>query len=154
MTFTWEVPVGRLRGKAREVTWDLTDVEAGTYTATAEASDRHKHTARGSLTVTVVICPGGRPDPPPCPTISVSCPSSVDSKDSLTFAATVSNVDPELTPTYDWSLSAGKIISGKATAKIIVDASGLSRDSVTATISVGGMNPACNTLASCTTTIR
>ncbi len=67
MTFKWQVPVGRLIGKSREVTWDLSGVPAGTYTATVEASDRHKHTANGSITVTVVICPGWRVNPPPCP---------------------------------------------------------------------------------------
>ena len=49
MTFKWQVPVGGLIGKSREVTWDLSGVQAGTYTATVEASDRHKHTANRSI---------------------------------------------------------------------------------------------------------
>ena len=150
ITFKWQVPVGRLIGKSREVTWDLSGVPAGTYTATVEASDTHKHIANGSVTVTVLICPGWRPDPPPCPTFSVSCPSSVESKESITFEATVSGGDPKMIPTYEWSLSAGKIISGQATRKVTVDVSGQSHESVTVTVTLGGANPSCATVASCT----
>ncbi len=150
MTFKWQVPVGRLIGKSRDVIWDLSGVQAGTYTATVEASDRHKNSGNGSITVTVVICPGWRPDPPPCPTVWVSCPSNVESNGSITFEATVSRGDPEIKPTYEWSLSAGKITSGQATPKVTVDLSGISHESVTATVSLGGLNPSCPAVASCT----
>ena len=149
--FTWQVPVGRLIGKGgREITWDLSGVNEGTYTATVEASDRHKNTAKGSITITVVICPGWHPPPPPCPIVSVSCPASVESKESIAFEATVSGGDREMIPTYEWSLTKGKIISGQGTRKITVDVSGLSSESVTATVSVGGAHPLCATTASCT----
>lgn len=153
MSFNWQVPVGRLIGKTPEVTWDLRSVEAGTYTATVEASDRHKHTASGSITVTVDICPGYLPDPPPCPLVMVSCPSSLESKDSLVFEATVSGGYSEISPTYKWSLSAGKIVSGQGTPRVTVDISGLSESWVAATISVGGFNPSCPTVASCAVTL-
>jgi hypothetical protein len=55
-----------------------------------------------------------------------------------------------MTPTYEWSLSAGKIIGGQATKKITVDITGLSPDYLTATVSVGGAHPLCATTASCT----
>ena len=153
--FTWQVPVGRLIGKGgREVTWDLSGVQEGTYTATVEASDRHKNTGSGSITVKVVICPGWHPPPPPCPLVSVSCPNSVESKGSITFEATVSGGDREMIPTYEWTLSAGKIISGQGTRKVTVDVSGLSNESVTATVSVGGAHPLCATVASCTMCLR
>ena len=150
INFTWQVPVGRLIGKDRQVTWDLRGVAEGTYTATVTASDRHKHSASGSITIEVVICPGWHPPPPPCPTVSVSCPTRVESKGSVTFDVTVSGGHPEIKPTYEWSLSAGKIIGGEATRKITVDVSGLSQDSVTATVSVGGSDPSCPTVVSCT----
>jgi len=149
MNFNWQVPVGRLIGKSSEVTWDFSGVDAGAYTATVQASDRHKHTGSGSITVTVDICPGYFPDPPPCPTVMVSCPSSLESKRSVTVEATVSGGYSKKAPTYEWSLSAGKIVSGQATPKVTVDVSGLGQDWVTATVSVGGFNPLCVTVASC-----
>ena len=148
--FTWQVPVGRLIEKGREVTWNLSGVETGTYTATVEARDQHKHSATGSISVTVVVCPGWRPDPPPCPLVMVSCPIGADENRSLTFVATVAGANPETKPTYKWSVSVGKIISGQATSKVIVDISGLKQPSVTATVSVGGFDPGCATVASCT----
>ena len=149
INFNWQVPVGRLIRKSREVTWDLSGVQEGTYTATVEASDTHKNTGSGSVAVTVVVCPGWLPDPPPCPTISVSCPSTVESKQPVTFEATVSG-GPDTTRTYEWSLSAGRIISGQGTTKISVDVSGVNDKSVTATVSLGGLNPSCPNAASCT----
>lgn len=148
--FIWQVPVGRLIGKGGlEITWDLSGVQEGTYTATVEVSDKHKNTGKGWTTVTVVICPGWHLERP-CPIISVSCPDSVESKGSITFEATVAGGDTEMIPTYEWSLSAGKIISGQATRKVTVDVSDLNRESVTATVSVGGAHPSCATVASCT----
>ena len=148
--FSWHVPVGRLIGEGgREVTWDLSGVQEGTHTATVEVSDKHKHTAIGSVKVTVVVCPGWHPTSP-CPSVSVSCPSTVESKASIAFEATVAGGDHEIKPTYKWSLSAGKIISGQATSKITIDVSGISGESVTATVSVGGFHPLCQTVASCT----
>jgi len=149
MNFTWQAPVGRLIANKRKATWDLSGVEAGTYTATVEASDKHKHTASASITVTVAICPSFLPDPPPCATVSVSCPSTAESKGSVTFEATVTG-GPDITPTFKWSLSAGKIISGQGTSKITVDVSSLRHRSVTATVAVGGMDPNCYEVASCT----
>lgn len=151
MTFTWQVPVGRLIGKDREVVWDLSGVPEGTYTATVEASDRLKNTAGSSVEVTVVICPNWfLPDPPPCPVVSVSCPVKMERKEQATFVATVAGGNTDVKLTYEWSLSAGKIISGKATPKIVVDVSDLNNDSVTATVKIGGVNPSCITDASCT----
>ena len=149
LNFTWHVPVGRLTGKNREVTWDLRGVEAGTYTATVEATDKHKHSAKGSITITVIVCPGWLPDPPPCPHIFVSCPYSAESKAAITFEAKVSSGPAGMKPTYKWSLSAGKIIRGQGTPKITVDVSGLSIDAVTATVSVRGAHRNCPTDASC-----
>jgi hypothetical protein len=155
ITFTWEVPVGHLSGKGREVTWDLSGVQEGTYTATVQARDeKFKQGGNGSVTVTVVICPGWHPDPPPCPTVSVSCPSEVDPKEAITFEATVSGGDPEIKRTYQWSVSSGKIISGQGTSKISVDVSDLSDASVTGTVSIGGDDPLCQTDASCSVHVK
>lgn len=149
MTFNWQVPVGRLIGKTREVTWDLSGVDAGAYTATVEATDKHKHTASDSITVTVENCPGLLLDTAPCPVVSVSCPGSLEPKDSIPFEATVYGGYSEKPPTYEWSLSAGKIVSGQSTPKVIVDVSGASKDYVTVTVTVGGFHPACALVASC-----
>ena len=148
--FTWTVTGGNLRGEGREVTWDLTGLAVGTYTATVEVNDGYQHTASGSTSVTIALCPGCEAPVPLCPEVSVSCPDNLASK-SIIFEAIVKGGDSEMTPSYTWSISAGKIISGQGTSKLTVDSSERGGRAITATVLLGGVNPACTIpQASCT----
>lgn len=154
LLYTWSVTGGKLSGEGREVTWDLTGVANGTYTATVEVNDGNQHTANGSATVTVAECPDCRVPPPPCPTVSVSCPDAVDVGQAVTFTASVTGGPEGFTPTYNWSVSAGTISSGQGTSTITVDTTGLGGQTVTATVSLGGADPSCSTTNSCSTQVR
>jgi hypothetical protein len=155
LLYTWSVTGGRLSGEGRQVTWDLTGVANGTYTATVEVNDGNQHAANGSTTVTVADCTDCVKPPPPCPTVSVSCPSEVDPGQAITFTASVSGGDSSASYTYNWSVSAGTISSGQGTSTITVDTNGLAGQSVTATVSIGGADPSCTgTTASCTTGVK
>jgi hypothetical protein len=153
LLYTWSVTGGKLSGEGREVKWDLTGVANGTYTATVEVNDGNQHTATGSATVTVADCPDCVKPPPPCPTVSVSCPSEVDAGAPITFTASLAGETGGATPTYNWSVSAGTISSGQGTSTITVDTAGVAT-SVTATVSVGGLDPSCNATSSCTTGVK
>jgi Bacterial Ig domain len=155
LLYTWSVTGGRLTGEGRQVTWDLTGVQNGTYTATVEVNDGNMHKATGSATVTVADCTDCVKPPPPCPTVSVTCPSDVDANQPITFTASVAGGDTGATWTYNWSVSAGTISSGQGTSTITVDTAGIGGQSVTATVSIGGADPSCTgTTASCTTSVR
>jgi len=155
LLYTWSVTGGKLSGEGKQVNWDLTGVANGTYTATVEVNDGNQHTANGSATVTIADCPDCVKPPPPCPTVSVSCPSEVDPNQPITFTASVSGGDSAATYTYNWSVSAGTISSGQGTSTITVDTSNLAGQSVTATVSIGGADPSCTgTTASCTTGVK
>jgi Bacterial Ig domain len=155
LLYTWSVTGGRLTGEGRQVTWDLTGVQNGTYTATVEVNDGNMHKATGSATVTVADCTDCLKPPPPCPTVSVTCPSDVDANQPITFTASVTGGDTGATWTYNWSVSAGTISSGQGTSTITVDTAGIGGQSVTATVSIGGADPSCTgTTASCTTSVR
>jgi hypothetical protein len=153
LLYTWSVTGGRLSGEGRQVSWDLTGVADGTYTATVEVNDGNQHTATGSTTVTVAVCPGCVAPPPPCPTVSVSCPSEVEAGQPITFTASVTG-EGAPTPTFNWSVSAGTISSGQGTSTITVDTAGTAGQSVTATVTIGGVDPSCNATASCTTGVK
>jgi hypothetical protein len=149
--FTWSATGGRLRGDGREVTWDLSGLSEGAYTAVVELNDGNQHTANAATTVTIALCPGCDRPPPLCPTISVSCPSEITGQ-PIMFEAIVAGGDPELKPayTYTWSITGGKIISGQGTSKLRVDISDLGSQSMTATAMLGGAHPACSAAeASC-----
>jgi len=155
LLYTWSVTGGRLSGEGRQVTWDLTGVANGTYTASVEVNDGNQHTATGSATVTVADCTGCVAPPPPCPTVSVSCPSDIDAGQPITFTASVTGGAEGATFTYNWSVSAGTISGGQGTSTITVDTTGLGSQSVTATVNIGGADPSCTgTTASCTTGVK
>ncbi len=148
LLYTWSVTGGTLSGEGRLVNWDLSGVNPGTYTASVEVNDGNQHLVTGTTTVTVAECTNCRP---PCPTVSVSCPSDVDEGQAITFTASVS---PDANVTYNWSVSAGTISGGQGTSSITVDTAGLGGQSVTATLELGGLDPACSRTASCTTSVR
>lgn len=156
LLYTWGVTAGRLRNDGRKVTWDLNGVAEGTYTATVEVNAGNQLTSTGSTTVRVATCTDCVTRESPCPTVSVSCPATFESKQPMTFVATVSGGDPAVTATYQWSLTAGKLISGQGTSKIVVDVSNLARQSLTATVSVGGFPSLCASInvASCSVQIE
>jgi Bacterial Ig domain len=152
LLYTWSVTGGRLTGEGRTVTWDLSGVAAGSYTATVEVDDGNQHKASGSAIVTVGDCKCAKP-PPPCPTVSVSCASTADPGTAIKFTASVSGGEG-LSLTYNWSVSTGTITGGQGTNEITVDTTGLGGQVVTATVSLGGVDPSCTgTTASCSTSI-
>ncbi len=148
LLYTWSVTGGRLTGEGRGVSWDLSGVNPGTYTATVEVNDGNGHTANGSTTVTLAECTGCRP---PCPTVSVSCPANVPQGSPITFTASVSG---DMNVTYNWSVSAGTISGGQGTSSISVDTASLGGQTVTATVELGGLDPSCSRTASCTTGVE
>jgi len=154
LLYTWSVTGGKVTGEGRSVSWDLSGIANGTYTATVEVNDGNQHTANGSAAVTIADCTGCKLPPPPCPVVSVSCTDAVDVGQAITYTASVTGGGSGLTPTYNWSVSAGTITSGQGTSTITVDTANLGGQSVTATVSVGGADPSCSTTSSCTTQVR
>jgi hypothetical protein len=151
LLYTWTTTGGRISGDGPNVTWDLTGVTPGTYTASVEVDDGCGCVAFTSTTVTVSECTNCVP---PCPQVSVSCPDTVDAGTPITFTANVSGGNPNATPTFNWSVSAGTITSGQGTSSITVDTTGLAGQTVTATVDLGGLDPSCSRTASCSTSVR
>ena len=148
LMYTWSVTGGKISGDGKNVTWDLSGSMPGTYTATVQVSDGSHPAVPASTTVTIAKCSNCAA--PPCPTVSVSCPSDVDLNGAITFSASVSA--PSVT--YNWSVSAGTITGGQGTSSITVDTAGLGGQTVTATVEVGGLAAACTRTASCSTAVK
>jgi opacity protein-like surface antigen len=92
-----------------------------------------------------------------CPTVDVACPDSVTAGGKVTISAKVSGGDTQVTPTYNWTVSAGYIESGQGTSTIVVNTDEVAGDSsVTATVELGGFARECvysSTVDSCTTSV-
>jgi hypothetical protein len=152
LLYSYNVSGGRITGEGPNVTWDLTGVQPGTYTANVEVDDRQGRPAAVSAAVTVSECAAcaGRVF---CPTVGVSCPDRINDGDATTFTADVRGGDESIPATYNWSVSAGTIMSGQGTPSITVNTNGLGRQTLTATVRVGGYPPECNMSGSCSVSV-
>jgi hypothetical protein len=151
LLYTYSTTGGRITGDGPNATLDLSGVAPGTYTVTVEVDDGCGCVAFTSTTVVVERCPCITP-PPVCPTIDVTCTDTARPGDKITFRASVTGGDPAVTATYNWTVSAGTIVSGQGTPEITVDTTGLpGQSSVTATVEVGGFDRSCTTSDTCTT---
>ncbi len=72
LRYAWAVSAGRIRGEGQKVIWDLSDVAAGTYTATVEVNDDTGLTAADSIRVTIALCRDCITRESSCPIILVS----------------------------------------------------------------------------------
>jgi hypothetical protein len=88
-----------------------------------------------------------------CPKVSVSGPDSVQPEQPATFTVSVTGGDRNLTPTFNWTVSAGTISSGQGTSTITVDTTYERSSIITATVDVGGYERRCPTTDSSTTSI-
>jgi hypothetical protein len=92
-----------------------------------------------------------------CPVTKVTCPETVYANDKLRFTAQVQGGDAKVTPTYNWTVSAGSIEFGQGTPSIYVSTRSLSDgETVTATVEVGGYDRECGygqIASSCTTSV-
>jgi len=149
LLYSYTVTGGRVTGEGANVTWDLSGVNPGTYTATVEVDDGCGCITSSQTTVTVANCSDCVTPPVPCPTVNVSCPDTAD-PGPITFTANVSGGPG--TQTYSWSVSAGTITGGQNTSSITVNAS--AGQSITATVELGGLDPNCPKTFSCTTNIK
>lgn len=92
------------------------------------------------------------PDPL-CPIITIDCPETAQAGATVTFTAKIQGAGPDPHLTFAWSISGGTIIGGQGTTAIKVDTTGLSRQPITATIEVSGLDRSCSKTASCLTAI-
>lgn len=89
----------------------------------------------------------------PCPSIVLNGPASytVEEGDSLVFKVKpLGKVYDDMGVTYNWAISSGFIEKGQGSSVIYVNTGGLKGLSVTATVEVGGLEPACPNIHSYT----
>lgn len=89
-----------------------------------------------------------------CPKIAIDSKYVVEKGTPMTFTVTLAGGDSNVSPTYNWSVSAGTIASGQGTSSIIVETTELEVDTnVTATVEIGGYDPACSSVSSFTASV-
>jgi hypothetical protein len=153
LLYSYTVTGGRITGEGANVSWDLSGVGAGTYTASVDVDDGCGCITAATTTVTIASCPDCVPDIV-CPAPTASCPDAVDQGTPITFTV---GGKLDATPAisgYNWTVSAGTITSGQGTPSITVSTDNLAGQSVTATVELAGVDPSCPRTASCTTSVK
>ena len=144
LTYNYTVSGGRVVGTGANVQWDLSSAQVGTYTITTGVDDGCGVCGKtDTRTIKVQECPDCIAPGPKCACVTptVSGPSGVTNPgDAMTFTASAASDS-----TYNWSVSAGTIESGQGTPIITVrTTSEMAGSNVTATVDIGGSDPACN----------
>lgn len=143
LTYNYTVSGGRVVGTGANVQWDLSSAQVGTYTITTGVDDGCGVCGKtDTRTIKVQECPDCVViSTCSCPPLSVSGPSGVTNPgDAMTFTASAGG-----DVTYNWSVSAGTIESGQGTPSISVRTTpDMAGSNVTATVKIGGTDPACN----------
>lgn len=143
--YRWTTDAGTIIGEGPVVTWNMAGLTPGYHKASLDiqsvGSDGSCQ-AFSSVSVLVKPCVVVQPV---CPAIEISCPTDVAVDQPLTFTSRYSGGTPaNVTPVFNWTVSAGTIISGQGTDTIKVDTSGLAGQTVRASLSMGGYNLECS----------
>ena len=149
--YRWTTSGGRIEGDGATVTWDLSGVRPGYYRANLDidtGSGDAACQAFSSTTVLVNRCPPPPPPPPTCPNVGIICPERVELNEPVTFTSTLRGGSSNVSPTYHWTVSAGRILDGQGTPSIRVDTNGLAGQTLTATVSVDGYTLDCTATCS------
>ena len=143
--YRWSTSAGTINGDGPEVTWNLAGLQPGYHKASLDIRSTGSEgscQAFSSVTVLVNPCPVVQPV---CPAIEIICPTSIATDQPLTFSSRYTGgVPANVTPAYNWTVSAGTIISGQGTDTIRVDTTGLAGQTVRASLSMGGYNLECS----------
>jgi hypothetical protein len=145
--YRWSSSGGRIEGDGATVNWDLSGLQPGYYRAYVDIDTGSGDEACQAFSSTAVLVNRCPPAPPTCPNVAIECPDRVVVGEPLTFRSTVTG-GSNAAQTYNWTVSAGRIIEGQGTNTIRVDTTGLAGQTVTATLSMGGYNLDCS--ATCT----
>ena len=147
ISYRWTSNAGRIEGDGATVTWDVSGLQPGHYGAYVDIDTGSGDGACQAFASTAVLV-NRCPPPPTCPNVAIECPDRVVVGEPLTFRSTVTGGSPGIRQTYNWTVTAARIIGGQGTDTIHVDTTGLAGQSVTATVSMGGYNLDCG--ATCT----
>jgi hypothetical protein len=132
--YRWSASGGRIEGDGATASWDLSGLQPGYYKAFVDV-DCSPTVECSAFTSTTVLL---KCAPPVCPSILISCPDRITPNQPITFSANVAGGFPNITPVYNWTVTAGKIISGEGTSAITVDTTGLAGQSVRASLAMSG----------------
>lgn len=134
--YRWSASGGKIDGNGATTSWDVSGLKPGYYKAYVDVDNGTTEACSAFTSATVLV----KCAPPVCPSMLISCPEQITANQPVTFNASVAGGSGNVAHIYNWTVSAGKIISGEGTSTITVDTTGLAGQSVRATLTMGGYN--------------
>lgn len=151
IAYKWTTSGGTITGDGPQVTWNLAGLKPGYHKASLDIiSSGSDGECQAFSSVTVLVNPCA-PVRAVCPAVEITCPTTLEVDQPLTFSSNYNGGTPGITPVYNWTVSAGTIIEGQGTDRIKVDTTGLAGQTIRASLSMGGYNLEC--AANCAVTI-
>src|SRR6201991_1227691 len=141
--YKWTTSGGTISGEGPQVTWNLAGLKPGYHKASLDVvstGSEGECQAFSSVTVVVNAC---APVRPVCPAVAVTGPATAGIDQPVTFTSNYNGGTPEISPVYNWTVSAGTISAGQGTDRITVDTTGLAGQTIRASLSLGGYNLEC-----------
>jgi len=142
--YKWTTSAGTISGEGPVVTWNLAGLKPGYHKASLDIqSVGSEGSCQAFSSISVLVNPCAVVQPV-CPAVEIVCPTNVGVDQPLTFTSRASGgVPANITPVYNWTVSAGTIVAGQGTDTIKVDTTGLAGQTVRASLSIGGYNLEC-----------
>lgn len=142
--YKWTTSAGVISGEGPVVMWNLAGLKPGYHKASLDIqSVGSEGSCQAFSSISVLVNPCAVVQPV-CPAIEIVCPTNVGVDQPLTFTSRANGGVPvNITPVYNWTVSAGTIMAGQGTDTIKVDTTGLAGQTVRASLSVGGYNLEC-----------
>jgi hypothetical protein len=142
--YKWTTSDGVISGEGPVVTWNLAGLKPGYHKASLDIQSAGSDgTCQAFSSVSVLVNPCAEVRPV-CPAIEITCPTNIAIDQPLTFTSRYSGgVPANITPAYNWTVSAGTIIEGQGTDTIKVDTKGLAGETIRASLSMGGYTLEC-----------
>jgi hypothetical protein len=143
--YKWTTSGGTISGEGPVVAWNLAGLKPGYHKASLDIqSVGSDGTCQAFSSVSVLVNPCVVVQPV-CPAIEIVCPTYIATGEPLTFSSRYNGgVPANVNPKYNWTVSAGTIMSGQGTDTIRVDTTGLAGQTVRASLSMGGYNLDCS----------
>jgi hypothetical protein len=139
--YSWRASGGQIDGDGPTVNWDLTGLAPGYYKAFLDITNGTASEECQAFSTTTILV---RCVPPVCPNVSIVCPDRLVVDEPITFSANMSGGSGDVSSTYNWTVSAGRIIEGQGTPTIKVDTKGLAGETIKATFAIGGYPQTCS----------
>jgi hypothetical protein len=157
--YRYSVTAGQIVGEGSEVTWDLSSVGPGDYTATVEVKDSKNHQAVTSANVRIVHCSDCIDHPEwGCPAFAVDCYDKVKAGTALTCKVVIGKA-PLNRITYEWSArdSSDEDLSERIRRHgeyISIPTDDLAGRTVYVRVDLKGLDPSCSSAASHSTKVQ